>query len=472
MSWAQGFEDSPAPGVLRNKWFERRHMQHLICRWQRDHTPELHTAWMNGCGMIVWENVFGTWMGWNARERTLLRSMLPIQRRYHTLFSAGEWTPLVETRAPGLYASQWEHSGLRLWTLANRGENTARGGLLDVPHRAEAVYADLSAGRMIAPLVDGGVAHLEGELGPRAVGAFLAGPPAELGADLPAFLGRQAALRQRAEGGTLVSAPLPARQPVQPTARAASDGVPADMAAILGATLELQTEFRVRECGWVEPLDTAMFERPYLHTYQTIRRHVTLTPFAIDLTPVTNAQYAEFMAASGYRPDAAEHFLAHWHAGLPPAGLEDHPVVYVDLSDARAYARWAGKRLPTEEEWQYAAEGPGGRRYPWGDTLVPGAYNDGSSGGTTPVRAYPGGRSACGCYDMCGNVWQWTESEHSDGRTRFCIVRGGAYFKAQGSDWYADGGPAACSFAAKFLLLWPGIDRCSTVGFRCVLDLE
>jgi formylglycine-generating enzyme required for sulfatase activity len=215
-----------------------------------------------------------------------------------------------------------------------------------------------------------------------------------------------------------------------------------------------------------------MFARPYLHTLQTIRRPVTLAPFAIDLTPVTNAQYAEFIAATAYRPEMTERFLAHWHAGRPPAELEDHPVGYVDLDDARAYARWAGKRLPTEEEWQYAAEGPGGRRYPWGSSLTPGAYNDGSSGGTTPVHAYPAGRSAFGCYDMCGNVWQWTESERSDGHTRFCIVRGGAYYKAQGSDWYADGGPAACRFAAKFLLLWPGIDRCATVGFRCAVDLE
>jgi formylglycine-generating enzyme required for sulfatase activity len=471
MSWAQNFDDSPAPGVLRNKWFEPRHMQHLICRWKHDHTAELHTAWMNGCGLIVWENVFGTWVGWNARDRALLRSLLPIQRRYQRLFSAGQWTPLVETQTPGVYASQWEYGGLRLWTLVNRGENTARGGLLDVPHVDQTQYFDLIAGQALAPALADGVARLAGEIGPRGIGALLAGPPAALGQDLPAFLDRQAALRPRASNDTLFPARATVRQTVVQTARVAATAVPADMVAIPGATLELETEFRVRECGFYDPAEAELFEAPYLHTFKTFQQRITLSPFAVDLTPVTNAQYAEFLAATGYRPEVTEKFLSHWHGARPPKGLQDHPVVYVDLIDARAYAAWAGKRLPAEAEWQYAAEGIEHRRYPWGDKLVPGAYNDGSRGGTTPVTAHPGGRSLFGCYDMCGNVWQWTESERSDGRTRFCIVRGGAYFKAEGSDWYADGGPVACNFAAKFLLLWPGTDRCATVGFRCVRDL-
>lgn len=196
---------------------------------------------------------------------------------------------------------------------------------------------------------------------------------------------------------------------------------------------------------------------------------VDLSAYAIDLTPVTNSAYETFLKASGYRPRHKKNFLKHWIDGKPPAGKENHPVVYVDLNDARAYAAWAGKRLPTDAEWQYAAEGPQRLVYPWGGKLASDRYNTGD--GTTNVRAFPQGRSPFGCYDMCGNTWEWTESEQTDdGRTRYCLIRGGSYFRAKGSDWYVDGGPQPCHRVTKMLLVWPGLDRCSTIGFRCVVD--
>ena len=145
--------------------------------------------------------------------------------------------------------------------------------------------------------------------------------------------------------------------------------------------------------------------------------------------------------------------------------------MYVDLDDARSYARWAGKHLPTEEQWQYAAGGPTALAYPWGARFKPGCCNAGETGGTTPVLAFPNGRSPFGCYDMCGNTWEWTESQRSDGHTRFCMLKGGSWFQAKGSHWYADGGPQPTRHAAKFLLSWPGLDRCGTIGFRCVVDV-
>jgi formylglycine-generating enzyme required for sulfatase activity len=243
------------------------------------------------------------------------------------------------------------------------------------------------------------------------------------------------------------------------------------MAAIPGATLVMRTEFRTRECGFYDSSHPD-FQRgfPALNVIKAFERTVQLKTYAMDLTPVTNAQFAIFLHDSGYRPRFPENFLKHWIQAAPPPGKEDHPVVYVDLEDARAYARWKRKRLPTEEEWQFAAQGNDARKFPWGNEMLPGHCNGEGSGGTTPVRAFPEGRSPFGLYDLCGNVWEWTESERSDGRTRFCIVKGGSFYQARGSEWYADGGALPCRLSAKFLLMWPGLDRCATIGFRCAAD--
>jgi formylglycine-generating enzyme required for sulfatase activity len=469
-SWAQWFNDSAAPGVLRNKWFERRHLQHQIKRWERDHSGELHCAWMNGSGMMVWENVFGSWVGWSERDRSILRAMLPIQRRHAELFCGERWTPPVPTLKPDVFASLWEAPRLRLWTLVNRSSKEQQGALLQVQPIVGERFFDLIAGGEVFPAEESAAPFgVRLAIPGRGIGCVLAGKGEALGADFDQFLADQRRLQARA----ILDAKFPARQvqlrPVQPTPRATA--VPEGMVEVPAASLTMQVEFQVRECGFYGSVPDPGPDWGPLHRPKLFTREVKLAPFAIDITPVTNAQFSRFLKAAGYKPRHPENFLKHWQGGAPPPGREEHPVVFVSLEDARAYAAWAGKRLPTEEEWQYAAAGPGQRLYPWGDSMRPGVCNDGKSGGTTAVKAFPEGRSPFGCYDLCGNVWHWTESERSDGRTRFCILKGGSWFKARGSGWYADGGPVPCRFAAKFLLMWPGLDRCSTIGFRCVVDL-
>lgn len=469
LSWAQWFGDSDAPGVLRNKWFERRHLQHQIKRWDRDHTSELHTAWMNGSGMMVWENVFGSWVGWNARDRAILRAMLPIQRRFAHLFAGENWTPLVPTEQPEVYASEWAGEGVRLWTLVNRSTNAVAGEFLKVAMTGEKFF-DLIAGQELQPPLHQGRAILSGNLSPRGIGCFAAVQPNQASdASWRALLASQRSLHRRANGDT----GFPARHPklLPPPATKKLRQTPPGMVEIPAVKFTMTAEFRVRECGFYESSEERGFAGPALHQMREFKREVRLGRYAMDETPVTNAEFAQFLKAARYRPRHPEKFLCHWINGAPPPGREDHPVVYVDLEDARAYARWAGKRLPAEEEWQYAAEGPEHRRYPWGDELRANVCNDGRTRQTTAVKSFPGGRSAFGCYDLCGNVWHWTESERSDGRTRFCILKGGSWFKANGSVWYADGGPLPARFGAKFLLTWPGLDRCATIGFRCVTDL-
>ncbi|HBO42968.1 MAG TPA: hypothetical protein DD670_03345, partial [Planctomycetaceae bacterium] len=430
-SWAQWFDDSPVPGVLRNKWYERRHMQHQIKRWDDDHTSELHTAWINGSGMMIWENVFGSLKPWSPRDRAILRSILPIQRRYHGLFSGENWTPLVPAAPTSVYAGLWSGNGLRLWTLVNRGDAAVEGRLLDVERGSAAQrWFDLIAGREITPISSKQGFDLVVPLGPRGVGAVVAGTEATLGPDFTEFLAAQRAVAKRAQFDRRPPVQSPRLARVAPTRKYSPGNLPEGMTPInVDGEFMMRSTVTSRECGFhVEP-----------YRYDAIGRHkqpvefarnVRFQPYAIDLTPVTNAQFASFLDSSGYRPRHAEHFLKHWQDGKPLCGREDHPVVYVDLDDARQYAQWAGKRLPTEEEWQYAAAGPKELEYPWGDAMEPDRCNAGETGGTNSVKAFPEGRSPFGCYDMCGNTWEWTESERDDGRTRFCVVKGGSWYKA------------------------------------------
>ncbi len=133
---------------------------------------------------------------------------------------------------------------------------------------------------------------------------------------------------------------------------------------------------------------------------------VTLPAYRIDKYLVTNAQYARFLAATGHRPPST------WKAGRIPDGQLLYPVTLVNWYAARAYAKWAGKRLPTEAEWEKAARGTDGRRWPWGNSMDPRRlntyYNVGSA---TNVTTYANGASPYGAFDMAGNVSEWIEDD-------------------------------------------------------------
>jgi formylglycine-generating enzyme required for sulfatase activity len=170
------------------------------------------------------------------------------------------------------------------------------------------------------------------------------------------------------------------------------------------------------------------------------RHTVELPAFAIARTPITNAQYAAFVAATGYRAPA------HWEGSAPPAELAQHPIVYVDWHDARAFCAWARVRLPTEAEWEKAARGADVRPFPWGaDAPDPTrAWFDQHTDaiGTRPVGERPAGASPYGALDMAGNVWEWTASLHwpypyrsDDGRESQAapgqrVLRGGSFRSA------------------------------------------
>jgi formylglycine-generating enzyme required for sulfatase activity len=194
--------------------------------------------------------------------------------------------------------------------------------------------------------------------------------------------------------------------------------------------------------------------------------------FYIDRTPVTNAEFRKFVAASNYNPQDAQNFLRDWKDGTYPNGWDNKPVTWVSLEDARAYAKWAGKRLPHEWEWQYAAQSSDGRTYPWGNTWNASALPAPDWGPEMrplpDVGGFPNGGSAFGVLDLIGNVSQWTD-EYQDPHTRAAIIRGGAVYQPRGSIWYF---PQTYRLDEheKYLLMSPGHDRAGTIGFRCVVD--
>jgi len=206
---------------------------------------------------------------------------------------------------------------------------------------------------------------------------------------------------------------------------------------------------------------------PYPYNFDSLK--VELDDFYMDRYPVTNKQFYEFMLATNYSPGDTTNFLKHWNHGTYPDSLADHPVVWISLTDARTYAHWMGKRLPSEIEWQYAAQGTDGRKWPWGDTFDSTICNY-ASGRTSPVHQYPGGRSPFGVEDMTGNVWQLCHDEYFNGSYTFSMIRGGSNYRPTASWWYIQGGPRPNDQTQMLLRTSPGFDRSETVGFRCVCD--
>jgi len=493
-SWYQfGTNPFPEPGILHHKWIEPRHMEYQISRWKGhgheihlSHAQEIENAFFNGSGVTVWENIFGTYNPWPAADRQRWSQAVQILRTYPRHFVDGDWQPYYPTAREQLFANRFTLDGETLFTLVNHGPPLDDAQLLSCSCSAgggRPQAYDLWNGRTLQ-LVDAGgdryhvvgsVDHLGGVL------ITAAGQP---DAKLVTLLETQRRqdwtarladdVRNRAES-VVQPVPVPATEPVP------ADAKPPGMVFIPKAEITMHVSHQTIESGcYPDPAaDPNEWETQFFKMGQVQHRigPLTIGPFFMDEAEVTNGEFKAFLDATGYAPRVPTNFLKHWPGGRLPDELADHPVVYVDLEDARAYAAWAGKRLPREEEWHLAAQGTDGRQWPWGNDEPTAERANLTGTHTLPVRSCAAGRSPFGCYHMSGNVYEWTESQRSDGHTRFVILRGGSYFDPQAnpetsSIWYNDGGPRPCNHHSKFLLMYPGLDRGSTIGFRCVKDAE
>lgn len=211
------------------------------------------------------------------------------------------------------------------------------------------------------------------------------------------------------------------------------------------------------------------------------RATVETGAYLITRTLITNVQYAAFVDDTGYpAPDVDPetwkgYRLVHpyartrpfaWADDKPPTGRENHPVVLVSHDDARAYAEWlslkTGRhwRLPSETEWEKAARGVDGRRFPWGDKFDPSRLNshDGGPFSTLPVGSFPSGASPFGLLDPAGQVFEWTATP--SGSNRY-IVKGGSW---------DDKGCGVCRPAARHSR--PAMLKHILIGFRLVVDTD
>jgi formylglycine-generating enzyme required for sulfatase activity len=200
-------------------------------------------------------------------------------------------------------------------------------------------------------------------------------------------------------------------------------------------------------------------------------KSLVVNRFFIDKYPVTNNEYYEFIESTGYRPADTVNYLRNWKDGKFSKSMKSHPVVYISHEDALAYATWAGKRLPTEIEWQYAAQGNDGRLYPWGNVMDSTKCNVGNDKLMSVVQ-YPEGVNPSGVFDLVGNVWQLTNDVYDNGSYYYIIMRGGSYYNPTSSWWYVKGGPQPLNKTQMLLRVSPGFERNATVGFRCVKDAE
>jgi iron(II)-dependent oxidoreductase len=470
LTWGQ-YKFPFSPRVDRYKWLEPRHMVNISDRWNRDKTNDLQFAFFNGVGWESWENIWGIWNGITPRDGEATRRVATIERGVATFLVSQGWEPFSPMLHFGVFASRWPLGEDTVWTIVNRNEYNVSGPQIELPVQEGMRYFDLYHGVELTPERHANGVVLTFELDAKDYGAVLAtkSAPSE---SMKTLMTKMKAMTAKPlasfshEWNFLPQqiAPIAATKP--------PSGTPVEMQKIP------EGEFRFKVQGMeIEGFDDIGVDVQYPWEDSPRRYHehvVNVKAFWIDKYPVTNEQFKKFIDATHYRPKDDLDFLRDWQNGTYPEGGADKPVTWVALEDARAYAAWAGKRLPHEWEWQYAAQGTDGRLYPWGNDWDPSAVPVPDKGrsmrGPDSVTAHPQGASPFGVMDLVGNVWQWTD-EYLDEHTRGGILRGGSYYQPQGSIWYF---PQAYKLTehGKLALMAPSKDRSAALGFRCAEDAQ
>src|SRR5579863_7119217 len=393
MTWGQ-YTFPPLPMVDRYKWIETRHMVNISDRWAPEKTNDLQYAFFNGVGWESWENVWGIWIGITPRNGEATRRVATLERGIAPFLVSPGWEPHYPMHNYGVYSSRWPLGNQTVWTIVNRTAYDIAGRQMDVPLTAGMHYFDLYHGVELKPETDNNISVLSFDIEADGYGAIFATPD-EPDAKTKDLLHRMAAMTTK----PLKNWPnepviLPQKiVDIAPTLRAAD--APDGMIKIPGGAFDFKVRGTEIEGGASNGVDV---QYPWEDSPRRFHEHtIELAPYFIDKFPVTNDQFKQFLDATHYAPADKLNFLRDWHDGTFPAGWENRPVTWVSLEDARAYAKWAGKRLPHEWEWQMAAQGTDGRNFPWGNAWnganVPVPQTGRVITGPDPVDAHPLGAS-------------------------------------------------------------------------------
>ncbi len=269
----------------------------------------------------------------------------------------------------GVYATAFPGLDKTIYTLVNRDSVEKKGHQLELTYHPGVRYFDLWNGVELMPRENDNVINLDFEIESRGFGAVLAINNYALDTNLLRFLSEMKILSARAlKEYSDKWAPLP-QQIVVINKTIGFQKAPKGMVLIPSVKQYLFESSGTMIEG--NPLPEAVgVQHPWqTHPSRSQKHEMEIPAFYMDKYPVTNKQFKAFIDATGYHPEDDQNFLKDWTKNKYPAGWSHKPVTWISIEDARAYAEWAGKRLPHEWEWQYAAQGPNNFLYPWGNKM-------------------------------------------------------------------------------------------------------
>lgn len=434
-------------------------------------------------------------------------------RQNNDAFLDQDWTPLVETLVDNVYVNRWNSSGKTIYTILNMRSDGIEGKLFRGVSKEGRHWVSIWNHEKITPVIENGTSYIPS--GAEGWSKKYSGTRREASidciGDFPVLIkssltGDSLRMNSTGKGKLVIWKGNPSYQTPFKEFRIKHDttlrvrdlfGVfegkivlqlienkrlkDEDILDIEGGKPWLVSRTLATEKATTVPEDMVLVpggefsfkvtaDDEFMPYPDVSGKTIQVDSFLIDRFPVTNSQYYEFVMSSGYRPADTTRFLCHWKNGTFRQGQERYPVVNLSLEDMKAYAKWAGKRLPTEAEWQLAAQGKDNRKWPWGNEFH-GALCNNSFARPTPVDAFIKGQSPYGASDMVGNVWQMTGDMYFNGSYYMSVIRGGSYYKPESSWRYIQGGPQSLDKTQILLMVSPGFDRSSTLGFRCVKDV-